>query len=77
MLSVPLEHLENLPCQLGIQTQTLEVPLVDIRLSKVLIVKIVESAVFLLRHVANSMESLDVPTPQTNQRDIKSLHANL
>ena len=70
MLAVPLECLVDLLGQLAIQTQTSELTFWSVCLRKVLIIEIVKPAVFLLRHIANAVEGLNVPT--STQIDVKT-----
>lgn len=49
---VPLEHFEHLAGQFGVKALALELAVLRVGLYKVFIVKVVESPVFLLRHIS-------------------------
>ena len=59
---VPLEHFKHLAGQFGVEALAAEFAILRVGLNKVFIVKVVESPIFLLRHISQAVESLDIPT---------------
>ena len=57
---VPLEHFEDLVGELGVEALTTQIYVHNFCFSEILVVEIIESPVFLLRHISQSMEALDI-----------------
>ena len=64
---VPDKGLEDLVRQFCVEAQSSHFRLLDACLSEILIVKVVEASVFLLRHVPQSMECLNVAIKSTRK----------
>ena len=64
---VPSEQFKDLVGQLGVEAETTDICLLSTRLRKILIIEVVETTIFLLRHIPQPMEPLNVTAINENK----------